>query len=123
MFYNNDDKLFEIESNIIKKISKESCVIVGRCADYILKDKKNVVKIFLYSDEANKEKRVVKYYKINPNEAKKEINKTNKLREKHYKYYTGRNWKDFNNYDLILNVDSLGIEKTVDVIVEYLEKY
>lgn len=122
-FYNNDDKLFEIESNIIKKISKESCVIVGRCADYILKDKKNVVKIFLYSDEANKEKRVVKYYKINPNEAKKEINKINKLREKHYKYYTDRNWKDFNNYDLILNVDSLGIEKTVDVIVEYLEKY
>lgn len=117
----NNDRIFIAESKIIKKIAKnESCVIVGRCADYILKDNKNVLKVFLYSDETSKIKRAVKYYGLNKETADKQIKKINKSREKHYKFYTNRDWKDMNNYDLIINVDAKGVEKTAQIIEEYL---
>jgi cytidylate kinase len=118
----NDDRIFIAESKVIKKIAKnESCVIVGRCADYVLKDNKDVLKVFLYSDEENKINRAVKYYGLDKNKASKIINKINKEREKHYKFYTNRNWKDFDNYDLIINVDSQGVEKTAEYISNYIK--
>jgi putative MATE family efflux protein len=114
----NDDRIFIAESKVIKNIAKkESCVIVGRCADYILKDNKDTLKVFLYSDEENKVKRAIKYYGLNEKNALRTINKINKEREKHYKFYTNRNWKDVNNYDLVINVDSKGVEKTADIII------
>ena len=119
----NDDRVFIAETKVIKNLAKkESCVIVGRCADYILKDEKDVLKIFLYSNEENKIKRATKYYGLNKNNALKYINNINKEREKHYKFYTNRKWKDFTNYDLIINVDSHGVEKTADFIFNYLQK-
>ena len=118
----NDDRIFIAETKVIKNIAKnESSVIVGRCADYILKDNKDVTKIFLYSDEENKIKRATKYYKLDKDKAPKIINKINKEREKHYKFYTNRDWKDFSNYDLIINVDKKGVEKTVEDIINYLK--
>lgn len=113
---NNSDELFIKESEFIKKIAKNnSCVIVGRCADYILKDKKNVIKAFIYNSLENKIKRAKKYYGMKDN-CKKEINKINKLRENHYNHYTDREWKDPANYDICLNSDEVGIEKSVDII-------
>lgn len=113
---NNSDELFIKESEFIKKIAKNnSCVIVGRCADYILKDKKNVIKVFIYNSLENKIKRAKKYYGMKDN-CKKEINKINKLRENHYNHYTDREWKDTANYDICLNSDEVGIEKSVDII-------
>lgn len=113
---NNSDELFIKESEFIKKIAKNnSCVIVGRCADYILKDKKNVIKVFIYNSLENKVKRAKKYYGMKDN-CKKEINKINKLRENHYNHYTDREWKDPANYDICLNSDEVGIEKSVDII-------
>lgn len=118
----NDDRLFIAESNVIKKIAKkESCVIVGRCADYILKDNKDTIKIFLYSDDTSKVKRATKYYNLSKENALKEINKINKSRAKHYKFYTNRDWYNINNYDLMLNVDKLGVEKTADYIINYIQ--
>ena len=120
--YSGDDRIFVAESNSIKNIAQNnSCVIVGRCADYILKDEKNVLKLFLYSDDESKVKRAVTYYNLDEKKALKEINKINKEREKHYKFYTDRNWKDFNNYDLAINVDTLGVEETVEAIVKLVE--
>jgi cytidylate kinase len=114
---NNDDRIFIAEKKVIEDLaSKESFVIVGRCADYILKDNKDTFKVFIYSDDENKVNRAVKYYGLNKNNALKEINKINKDRSKHYKYYTNREWYDFNNYDISINSDSLGIESTVDLI-------
>lgn len=119
---NNDDRIFIAEEKIIKNLAKkESCIIVGRCSNYILKNNKNTVHIFLYSDEVNKVKRSVKYYGLKEKDALKQINKINKERSKHYKYYTKENWYDINNYDLALNVDSLGIEKTAEVIKNYVD--
>lgn len=118
----NDDALFLAESNAIKEISKKgSCVIVGRCADYILKEEKNVFRIFLYSDLENKINRVTKYYGISKNPVK-EIEKVNKARERHYEHYTDMKWKDASHYELCLNVDLLGVEKTADLIVKVLKE-
>ena len=124
-YYNNlsnDDNLFIAESKAIKEIAENgSCVIVGRCANNILKDNPNVINIFLYSDDENKIKRVVKYYGLNEKNALKEINRINKNREKHYNYYTHEKWRDINNYDLSINVDKLGVEKTTEILVEFIK--
>ena len=113
---NNDDRLFVAEVKVIKDLAKHSCIIVGRCSDYILKDTKNTLKVFLYSDMDSKVKRAVKYYEISKEKAEKQIESINRKREKHYKYYTDRAWKNPNNYDLMLNVDVLGVEKCAELI-------
>ena len=118
---NNDDRMFIAESKVIKNLAKNSCVIVGRCSDFILKDSKNTLRVFLYSDNKSKVKRAVKYYGLKEEKALKEIEKINKQREKHYKYYTNREWKDPNNYDLMLNVGLLGVEKCADIIKNIIE--
>lgn len=113
----NDDNLFIAESEAIEEAAKQGpCVIVGRCADYILKDTQNLYKIFLYSDDAHKVERAVEHYGLEKDNALKEINKINKQREKHYNYYTNQKWKDLNNYDIALNVDLLGAEKTAELL-------
>ena len=119
---NNDDRLFIAEQKVIEKLAKSSCVIVGRCADYILKDNKDAIKIFLYSDSKSKEKRAIKYYGLNSKTALRKIDKINKERAKHYKFYTNREWKDFSNYDLSFNVDKYGVEKTAENIINIIEK-
>lgn len=124
-YYNNlsnDDNLFIAESNAIKEIaSKGSCIIVGRCADYILKNNDNVFSVFLYNSDESKVNRAVKYYGLNEKNALKEIQKINKSRENHYKYYTNKNWKDMSNYSLAINVDTFGVEKTADIIKESIK--
>lgn len=120
---NNDDRIFIAEEKVIKDLAKkESCVIVGRCADYILKDNKDTIKVFLYSSSQDKVKRAVKYYKLEEDKALKEINKINSERAKHYKYYTNRDWYDFANYDIALNVDYLGVEKTAELLEQVIRE-
>jgi len=120
---NNSDELFIKEAELIKEVSnEESCVIIGRCADFILKDKENVFKVFVYSNTENKIKRVTKIYGLNEEKAKKEIKRIDKLRANHYKYYTEREWKDNSNYDICINSDTLGVEKSADLICEIIEK-
>lgn len=117
---NNDDLLYVAEEKVIKSVSKDSCVIVGRCADYILRKNKDLIKVFLYSDPSSKEKRAILYYGLKEKNILKEIEKIDKEREKHYKFYTGTDWKNFSNYDIMLNVDKYGVEKTADIIVDYI---
>ncbi len=114
------DNLFIKESELIKEISeKESCVIIGRCADFILKDRKNVFKIFVYSDIENKIKRAKEFYGIeNP---EKEIKRINKLRANHYKHYTEKEWGNHLNYDLCINSDAVGIEKATNLICDVVK--
>ena len=116
---NNDDRLFIAEQKVIEELAKKSsCVVVGRCADYILRNNSDTLKVFLYSDAESKKNRAVKYYGLKKEDALKEINKINKDRSKHYKFYTGREWRDFKNYDLLLNVDKYGVEKTAENILK-----
>lgn len=117
IYYTNDDKLFESESKVIESLAKkEACVIVGRCADYVLRNRKHVIKIFLYSDMDSKVKRAIKYYGLDKDKAEKEINKINKQRAKHYNHFTNKDWNSFENYDLAINVDKLGVNETAEMI-------
>ena len=121
IYYNNDDKLFNSESQVIESLAKKnSCIIIGRCADYILRDNKNLIKIFFYSDPSSKIKRATKYYGLDEKEALKEINKINKQRAKYYNYFTNKTWNAYDNYDLVINVDKLGVDKTVQVLKNYI---
>ena len=121
---NNSDELFIKESELIKNVAdKESCVIVGRCADFILKDNENVISIFVASSMDDKIKRAVEFYNLDKAKAEKEINRINKLRANHYKYYTEKEWKDPSNYDICINSDSIGVENAANLICEIVKEY
>lgn len=121
---NNDDELFIKESELIKELStKDSCVIVGRCADFVLKDNKNILKVFISSSMNNKIKRATEFYGMNKDKAEKEVLKINKLRANHYKHYTERDWKEPSNYDICINSDAIGIDNAVDLICNMAKKH
>ncbi len=123
MGLDNADELFVKETELIKELAaKESCVIIGRCADFILKDEKNVIKVFVYSGMEDKIKRATQIYGYEEEKAKKEIERIDKLRANHYKHYTDKDWKDFNNYDICINSDLLGVEKSADVICDMVKE-
>lgn len=116
---NNADELFVKEAEVIKEVADaESCVIIGRCSDFILAGRENVIKVFIYSNMEDKIKRAIEIYGLDKNSAEKEISRINKLRANHYKHYTEKEWKDNSNYDLCINSDTLGVEKTADFICE-----
>lgn len=118
---NNADDLFIKEAELIKEVAeKESCVIIGRCADFILQDKENVLKVFIYSDMEDKIKRATEIYGFDKEKAEKEIKRIDKLRANHYKYYTEKQWDNHANYDICINSDTLGVEKSADIICEMI---
>lgn len=121
IYYNNDDNIYLCESKVIKNLAMKPCIIIGRCADYILKDRNDVYNVFLYSSMDKKIDRVTKYYGIDAEKAKNEINRVNKRRAKHYEYYTNQKWNDVGNYDLAVNVDTLGVENTALMIKNIIE--
>ena len=119
----NSDDLFLKESELIKNIANnESCVIVGRCANFILSENKNALKVFVYSDTDSKIKRATEFYGLSKSNAEKEIKRIDKLRANHYKYYTEKEWKDVTNYDVCINSDVLGVEKAAEMICGLIEK-
>ena len=123
MGLDNADELFVKETELIKELAaKNSCVIIGRCADFILKDEKNVIKVFVYSGMEDKIKRATQIYGYEEEKAKKEIERIDKLRANHYKHYTDKDWKDFSNYDICINSDLLGVEKSADVICDMVKE-
>lgn len=123
MGLDNADELFVKETELIKELAaKDSCVIIGRCADFILKDEKNVIKVFVYSGMEDKIKRATQIYGYEEDKAKKEIERIDKLRANHYKHYTDKDWKDFSNYDICINSDLLGVEKSADVICDMVKE-
>ena len=115
-----NDKLFCVQSEIIREIAQnESCVIVGRCADYVLSEHPRVVREFLYSDFENRVKRICEEESISEADARERIIKTDKRRANYYNYYSGQKWGKVDNYDLALATDKLGQEGTARFIVEY----
>ena len=103
---NNNDLIFLAQQKIIKNIAKkESCVIVGRCGNAILKDMKDVLKVFIYNSEEGKVKRAIQYFNIDKGQALKTVRKVNRERKKYYKYYTSLELTDMSNYDVCFNSD------------------
>lgn len=111
------DKLYVMQYNIIKELAeKEPCVIVGRCADYVLRDRKDVFNIFVFADMDYRMKRAEEVYKIQAKDMKKYLEDRDKKRKLYYKYNTDRTWGDFANYDLCLKSSSIGLDTCAEII-------
>ncbi len=118
----DNDRLYIAQHKVINDIANEGpCVIIGRCGDYILKDRPNIVRVFIYADMEYRRERVCDTYEIEPHEAESTINKTDKTRANYYSFYTSQKWGDPKNYDLCLNSASLGEDGCVEMIKKYLE--
>ena len=115
-------KVFLAQFDAIKKIAEEkSCVIVGRCADYVLREHPNVVNVFICAPMEDKIKRAIEYYGIKPEKAASYIVKKDKKRKGYYNFYTDMDWGKASNYDLCIN-SRIGIEGCVDTIVDYTKR-
>lgn len=115
-------KVFLAQFETIKKIaSQESCVIVGRCADYALSDNPDCMNIFIHSDMENRIKMVSKRCNITENKAKDMIQKNDKQRSSYYNYYTSKSWGDSTSYHLTLDSGKLGIDGCVEMILKFRE--
>lgn len=113
----NQDYLWNIQRNIILELAqKESCVIVGRCADYILKDTSDCLKVFIHADIDKRAERIVKLYGEGKDAPEKRLNDKDKRRKAYYHFYTDTEWGEAQNYHICLNSGVLGIEKCVDII-------
>lgn len=119
----SDDRLFQIEAKIIRELVKaESCIIVGKCSDYLLKDYDNVLSVYIKAPRAYCLKQVMDRMDVTEEEAARLITKTDKYRADYYKYYTNGNyWTNPVNYDLTLNSGRLGQEKCVEMIKSALK--
>lgn len=120
---NLETQLYLAQRNVIKEMAeKGSCVIVGRCADYILKDHKNLFRVFIYADNKFREEHIVEHYNYKPETAAKEIKKADKRRSAHYLTYTDQHWGRRQNYDLMINSGVAGFENSADFIIEIVKK-
>ena len=116
------DELFKQQAKTVKEVAeRESCVIVGRCADYVLKDMDNVVKIYLHAPMRDCMRRVIRLYELNPEDAKSLVHSMNKTRGDYYMHNTGLVWSDPAHYDLCLNTSGLDAKQCVDIIKSYIE--
>lgn len=119
--FTSNDNLFNYQAKIIRDLAaKQNCIIIGRCADYILKDDPKVIRLFFYADEKACIKNVVDMYAISEKEARERIENIDRARASYYKYYTGNEWNDVNNYDLCINTGRLGFETSVEVVLGYM---
>jgi cytidylate kinase len=117
-----DDQIYLAQSNVIRKVAAEGpCVLVGRCADYVLRDYPNVVHIFIWADLEFRKNRAVSIYHLPENKAEEEILKLDKRRANYYNYHASEKWGKVENYHLSIRSDYIGIENTADCIKRYLE--
>ncbi len=118
------DKNFKRQSaTILDLASRESCVIVGRCSDYVLKDIDNVLKVFIHASPRHCMRRVMRLYELNPDDAKEIIRTMNKNRSEYYSYHTGQNRDSALNYDLCLNVTGMDVNDAADEIIGFLNRH
>ena len=120
-----NDKLFILQSDAIKEYAaKGSCVIIGRCADYVLRDEPNLFRIFIYGDLDHRKERVAERHpEIKNSQIIDVINKTDKRRSSYYNFYTGRKWGKYDNYDMAVNSSTFGIEETAKIIAAAVKKF
>lgn len=119
----SDDVLFEYQKKIILDLAaQESCVIVGKCADCVLKDHPNVISIYIEAPREFCLKRTMEHMKVDADTANATITQTDKFRADYYQYYSkGNYWTNPVNYDMTLNSEKVGIDNCVNIIVDYLK--
>lgn len=119
----SNDAIFQMQSDTIRKLAEEkSCIIVGRCSDYVLRDNPNCVSIFLHSSEKERAKRVSKRMNITEEEAIAKMREEDKKRATYYNFYSNKTWGDSATYNLSIDVSQLGEEGTIEFIIDYIER-
>lgn len=116
-----NDRVFIAQQQLIKEYANEDCVIVGRCADYVLREHKSCIKLFIYADSDFRRERAITIEGISEREVDSFIIKKDKTRANYYNYYADLKWSDFNNYDFCINSAFLGIDGTVGLIEKIVD--
>lgn len=117
------DNIFRIQAQVIRQIAdKEPCVIVGRCADYILQEYENLVSVFVHANIEQRIERIMQRYDLKEKNAEDYINKTDKRRNSFYNFYTNRVWGSVDNYNLAIDTAQIGIKNAAEIIAEYVKK-
>ena len=117
-----EETVYTTQSDIIRKMADEGpCVIIGRCADYILSDYDDVIKIFIKADMDFRIERAIKIDSIDPKEAREHVRKKDKRRMNYYNYHSDRKWGRADNYDISLQTDVIGIENSAKLLINYID--
>lgn len=120
------DELFRMQSETIRRLAEENAatgaIFVGRCANYVLRDRNDLRSVFLTASEQDRVKRIVERLKCTEQEALEMMKKVNKQREAYYDYYASKTWGKASTYHLCINTSEIGIEATVELIIQTLKK-
>ena len=121
--YLSAENLFNLQADFIRQLADgdESCIIIGRCANHVLRDYKNVVNVFIHADHSHCIENVKEYNGVNNVEAEALIEKFDKERANYHKYFTDSEWNDARNYDVCLDTSKMDFDKCVKIIVDYLK--
>ena len=118
----SNDALFKVQSDIIRDLAeKESCIFIGRCADYILREHPRHINIFLTANLEDRIARMASEKGITAEQAEELIEKTDRRRADYYNYYSGKTWGASESYDLCINTSHLGHEGTAKMLIDYIE--
>jgi len=113
---------YESEAQLIRNLAKEPCIILGRCASEILKDQVNVFNVYVCADKKDRIQRIMKKESLSYEDAKAMLEQNDKARADFYNENTGKVWGDVNNYHMILDTTTLGIENCADIMIRYFER-
>lgn len=115
-------QVFLAQQQAVLKFAEKPCVIVGRCADYILRDRDDVLKVFVYSTDEKRIERAVNEYGLDAKKAREQIARSDKGRSRHYSTFTDWDWADRSHYDLMINSGVMGIDAAADLIATIAKK-
>jgi cytidylate kinase len=115
-----NDRAYIAQSEVIRElVEKENCVIVGRCANYVLADHENIMRVFVRADKKDRIRRCVEEYGFDAKTVEAELTKIDKGRASYYKFYTGDTWKNMDNYDICINTSRIEIDDAVRMLLDY----
>lgn len=110
-------QVYELQCDIIRKLAERGpCIIVGRCADFVLRDHKNCINVFICADWEDRVERIAKKYDISQRKAADKIKKMDRERRNYYESHTGQEWGSIDSHHMLLNVSRLGMDRTVDIL-------
>lgn len=114
-----NDRAFIAQSDVIREVaSKGNCVIIGRCANYVLNDHPDLMRVFVRAEKSDRIARCIEEYGYDPKTVEAELNKIDKGRASYYKYYTGSAWKDMDNYDVCINTSKADVDRSVKALAD-----
>lgn len=118
-----NDRLYMVQSEVVEQVaSKGACVIVGRCADYVLRGRKDVLNVFIFADMKERKEKAIHSYEVDERDIENSIKKIDKRRANYYEYYTDRKWGMAENYDICLNSSTFSIAGTAEIIKNLAQK-